>query len=69
MSDTKALILELIAVSIETRGYPPTVRELMDKAGLKSPASVQHHLNALMADGVIERDGLKARAITITEDQ
>ena len=65
MSDTKAQILALIRAGIASDGYPPTVRELMDSAGLKSPSSVQHHLAALERDGVISRDGVKARAITL----
>lgn len=64
---TKGRILALILESVETRGYPPTVRELMVDAGLKSPASVQHHLDALVSDGVISRDGVKARTIRINE--
>jgi repressor LexA len=66
MSDTRALIVELIEDSYGARGYPPTVRELMEGAGLNSPASVQHHLKRLAADGVVEWEAGKTRTIRLT---
>ncbi len=54
---TRELILKLIRDTINTRGYPPTIRELMDMAGLNSPSSVQHHLVNLERDGLISRGG------------
>ena len=61
MTDTRARILE--AIEDPTRGYPPTVRELMEAAGLNSPASVQHHLDKLEADGLIVREPGLTRTI------
>jgi repressor LexA len=37
--------------------YSPTVREIMDVVGLKSPSSVHAHLNQLRRDGLIEYEG------------
>lgn len=68
MSDTRALILELIEDSIGARGYPPTVRELMEDAGLNSPASVQHHLKALREAGLVDWVDGKVRTLRIMEE-
>ncbi|MDO4515725.1 MAG: transcriptional repressor LexA [Bacillota bacterium] len=49
-------------------GYPPTVREIGDSLGLKSPSTVKFHLDNLRAAGVIQWDGGKTRSITLTEE-
>lgn len=45
-------IVEYIAI----HGYPPTVREIGDMVGLKSTATVQHHMEILRKEGRIETD-------------
>lgn len=49
-------ILNEIIKYISTHNYPPTVREIGELTGLKSPASVQHHLKTMLEEGVIETD-------------
>ena len=49
-------------------GYPPTVREIGDNLGLKSPSTVKFHLDNLRAAGVLQWDGGKTRAITLIEE-
>ena len=49
-------------------GYPPTVREIGDSLGLKSPSTVKFHLDNLRAAGVLQWDGGKTRSITLTEE-
>ena len=39
------------------RGVPPTVREIGEAVGLRSPASVHRHLRTLEAEGRIVSDG------------
>lgn len=46
-----------------TGGFPPTVRELGDYIGVKSTSTVQHHLDKLARQGLIERRGSR-RVIT-----
>lgn len=46
-----------------TGGFPPTVRELGDYMRVKSTSTVQHHLDKLAKDGLIERRGAR-RVIT-----
>ncbi|MGZ4575016.1 MAG: LexA family protein, partial [Mycobacteriaceae bacterium] len=39
-------VLEVIRESVETRGYPPSVREIGEAVGLTSTSSVSHQLKA-----------------------
>lgn len=58
-------ILTYIQNSIKQRGYPPSVREIGDAVGLKSPSTVHAHLNKLEQTGAIRRESDKNRAIDI----
>lgn len=58
-------ILEVIKDAVETRGYPPTVRELGDAVGLSSPSSVSHQLNVLETKGFVRRDPKRPRALEV----
>ncbi len=60
-------IYEFIRDKAETRGYPPTVREIGDAFGIKSPNGVMCHLNALVKKGLILREGKSARAIRLVD--
>ena len=48
-------------------GYPPSVREIAQAVGLKSPATVHFHLKGLREAGCISQAEGKTRAITITD--
>lgn len=61
-------ILSYIKEEILAKGYPPTVREICDRVGLKSTSSVHAHLNTLENNGFIKRDATKPRAIEIMDD-
>lgn len=58
-------VLEYIKRVLQTKGYPPTVREICDAVGLKSPATVHAHLKTLEDKGYIRRDSSKQRALEI----
>ena len=60
-------VLDCIRASIESKGYGPTVRELCDALGLSSPSTVHVHLKALEKKGLIKRDPLKSRSITLPD--
>jgi repressor LexA len=47
------------------KGYPPTVREIGERLGLRSSCTVQRHLEALERKGYIKRDRTKARSVEI----
>ena len=59
-------IYEYIASCIREQGYPPSVREIGEAVGLKSPSTVHFHLKHLEDAGVIEKGAGKGRAITLT---
>lgn len=60
-------VLKHIRQSIERRGYPPSVSELMGCLGSVSPNGVMCHLKALTKKGYIERDRKLARGIRLTD--
>ncbi len=58
-------VLETIRDAIERRGYPPSMREIGEAAGLASPSSVAHQLTALERKGYLRRDPHRPRAIEV----
>lgn len=58
-------VLDCIESSIREKGYGPTVREIGEALGLSSPSTVHVHLKALEDKGLIKRDPLKSRSITL----
>ena len=67
LSKMQQRIYDYIAQTIRTQGYPPSVREIGDAVGLKSPSTVHFHLKHLEELGVIDKSAGKGRAITLTE--
>jgi len=61
-------ILEVIQSAIRQKGYPPSVREIGEAVGLKSPSTVHMHLNKLEQLGAIQRESEKNRAINVVGD-
>lgn len=59
-------VLAGIRLIFQETGYPPTVRELGERLGLRSSCTVQRHLEALERKGFIRRNPTKARTIEIT---
>ena len=64
LSPKQARIYEFILSFTEKNGYPPSVREIAEAVGLKSPSTVHFHLKSLEEAGVITRGAGKTRAIT-----
>jgi repressor LexA len=56
-------ILDVIRDSIERRGYPPSIREICESAGLASTSSVAHQLAMLQRKGFLRRDPNRPRAV------
>ena len=54
-------IYEYIAACIREQGYPPSVREIGEAVGLRSPSTVHFHLKQLEEAGVIEKGAGKGR--------
>ena len=69
LSDRQAAVLDYIKQTLQTKGYPPTVREITEAVGLKSPATTHSHLKKLEDKGYIKRDSSKQRALEIVDFQ
>jgi repressor LexA len=61
-------VYELIRDKIINRGYGPTVREIGEHFGIKSPNGVMCHLKAIEKKGLIRRSPNKSRAIELTQN-
>jgi repressor LexA len=58
-------VLEVIKDAVDTRGYPPSIRELGDEVGLASSSSVAHQLKVLEQKGFLRRDPNRPRAMEV----
>lgn len=58
-------ILAFVTRFIESRGYPPSVREIGQAMGLTSSSTVHSHLEALARKGYLRRDPSKPRALEL----
>ena len=68
LTSRQLVIYEFIRDNILQRGYGPTVREIADEFGIRSPNGVVGHLQALEKKGLIIRDKKKSRAIELTPE-
>ena len=59
-------IYDYIASYVEENGYPPSVREIGEAMGLKSPSTVHFHLKNMEEKGLINKSAGKGRAVTLT---
>ncbi len=62
-------IYDFIVTFSEDHGYPPSVREIGQAVGLKSPSTVHFHMKGLENAGVLTRAAGKTRAMTLNEDE
>ena len=67
MTKMQQKIYDYIAQTLAQQGYPPSVREIGDAVGLKSPSTVHFHLKHMEEMGVINKSGRKGRAITLAQ--
>ncbi|MGA2432607.1 MAG: transcriptional repressor LexA [Acidimicrobiales bacterium] len=61
-------ILEFIVTCQRERNFPPTIREIGDHVGLKSPATVANHIEVLKKAGYIEKNPQQPRTLTVRLD-
>ena len=59
-------IYDYIVSFSEEHGYPPSVREIGEYVGLKSPSTVHFHLKGLESAGLITKAEGKTRASTVS---
>jgi repressor LexA len=67
VTDRQRAILEYVREYIEQHGYPPTVREIGEAVGLRSPSTVHAHLAQLERAGLLRRDPTKPRALELAD--
>ncbi|WP_068672259.1 transcriptional repressor LexA [Oceanobacillus sp. Castelsardo] len=67
LSNRQQMILDFIKEEVNTKGYPPSVREIALAVGLASSSTVHGHLERLENKGYIRRDPTKPRAIEILD--
>ena len=67
--DSQARILEYIEKFSREKGYPPSVREICDATGLRSTSTVHGHLIRLEKKGLLYRDSMKPRAISVASER
>ena len=67
MTERQRAILEYLHEYVDDHGYPPTVREIGEAVGLRSPSTVHAHLAQLERAGALKRDPTKPRAIELTD--
>lgn len=58
-------VLEVIKDSVERRGYPPSIREIGEAAGLLSTSSVAYQLKMLQNKGFLRKDDRRPRALDV----
>jgi repressor LexA len=63
LTERQREILSFIQERIHEQGYPPTIREIGQRMGIRSTNGVNDHLKALERKGFLLREGLKSRAL------
>jgi repressor LexA len=61
-------ILDFILEQIDSRGFPPTMREIGAQFGISSPNGVRDHLVALQRKEYMKRIPEKSRSLEVAED-
>jgi repressor LexA len=67
VTERQRAILEYLHEYVDEHGYPPTVREIGEAVGLRSPSTVHAHLAQLERAGALKRDPTKPRAIELAD--
>src|SRR3978361_913656 len=63
LTQRQQMVLDFIRSSISDRGYPPTLREIGARMGIRSTNGVNDHLRALERKGYLTREDMKSRAL------
>ena len=67
LTDVQQKIQAYIEHSLDSRGVPPSMREICDNTGLSSTSSVSHQLNQLERAGYIRRHANTARTLEVIQ--
>jgi repressor LexA len=70
LSRRQLKILEFIRESVQSRGYPPSLREIAQAVGLSSASTVSYHLSVLVKKGYLSRGhGLPRTTVELSASQ
>lgn len=67
LTERQIKILEVLEKFNNESGYPPSIREICDQAGISSTSVVNYYLNQLEESGYIERDNHVSRGIRLVK--
>lgn len=67
LTDRQKEILQFIIREAETRGFPPTIREIGEEMGIASTNGVNDHLKALERKGYLTRGEQQSRSLVPTK--
>ena len=65
LSSKQQRIIDFIHRFLVDRGYPPTIRDIVDGCGISSTSVVDYHLNILAKEGYIRRHPEVSRGIEL----
>jgi repressor LexA len=65
LTNRQASVLSFIREFAVEKGYPPTIPEIQEEFGIRSPNGVNNHIKALIRKGYLRRDSSRARALDI----
>lgn len=66
MTPAQAAVYNAVVALAAELGYPPSIREIQTRAGLKSPSTVMVHLYALRAQGRVAWVPGRDRTLTVS---
>ncbi|WP_420031401.1 transcriptional repressor LexA [Streptomyces sp. cg28] len=66
LTSRQEAVLRVVHRSLRERGYPPSMREIGEAAGLSSTSSVSHQIGALVAKNILRKDAKRPRAYSLT---
>ena len=66
LTKRQTAVFDFISAYIESHKFPPTIRDIGNHFGIKSPNGVVCHLRALTKKGVIYRPRGITRGIVVT---
>ena len=67
IKENKEKLMDFIKEHVLTKGFPPTVREMVKFLNVKSTCTVQYYLNQLESENKIKRDKCKNRALEVVD--
>ena len=65
LTSRQRLVLQVIEDSVRSHGYPPSMREIGDAAGLASTSAVSHQVSALEKKGFLYREAGRPRTFVL----